>query len=392
MSEHKGWHSRGYLPHFDSPETIQQLVFRTVGSLPVAIFAALPEDVQQRRREIDSQLDAGLWGRALSNSASAAIVESVMLHSDGAKFHLLAWCVMPNHVHAVIEQLDGSRLGEIVKAWKGASARLLNDLNGTQGSFWAPDFHDRFIRDEKHLAQTLDYVESNPVRAKLVAVASDWPFSSASARERGCPHPLVRPETQAARRATVVPVERAGADARGSGVRLSVVAAVARNGVIGGDNRLLWNLSSDLKRFRALTTGKPMIMGRRTFASIGKPLPGRETVVVTRDRGFAAPGVHVAHSIPEALALAAERARAMGAQEMVLAGGGELYAALIGAADRLHITQVDLAPEGDAHFPAIDPALWRETGRQSPPRGPRDEADFTFVDYERLEPVRNIAT
>ena len=175
-------------------------------------------------------------------------------------------------------------------------------------------------------------------------------------------------------------------------IPLAIIAAVARNGVIGGDNRLLWNLSSDLKRFRALTTGKPMIMGRKTFASIGKPLPGRETIVVTRDRDFAAPDVHVVHSIPDALVLAAERARAMGAEKMILAGGGELYVALIGDAARLHITQVDLAPEGDAHFPAIDPALWRETGRQSPPRGPRDEADFTFVDYERLEPAGKVAT
>ena len=176
------------------------------------------------------------------------------------------------------------------------------------------------------------------------------------------------------------------------GLPLAIVAAVARNGVIGGDNRLLWNISSDLKRFRALTMGKPLIMGRKTFAAIGKPLPARETIVVTRDRGFAAAGVQVAHSIPEALELAAERAQAMGAAEMILAGGGELYAVLMCVADRLHITQVDLAPQGDAHFPAIDPALWRETARQSPPRGPRDEADFSFIDYERLEPVRDIAT
>jgi dihydrofolate reductase len=162
-----------------------------------------------------------------------------------------------------------------------------------------------------------------------------------------------------------------------------LIAAVARNGVIGAGNRLLWRLSTDLRRFRETTLGKPVLMGRKTYVSIGKPLPGRETVVVTRDRGFAAPGVFVAHTVDEALALATKRAAALGAQAIAVAGGGEIYAAMLPMADRLILTEVDLAPEGDAFFPTIDPNEWRESRREAGLRGAKDEAEFAFVEYER---------
>jgi dihydrofolate reductase len=163
---------------------------------------------------------------------------------------------------------------------------------------------------------------------------------------------------------------------------ISLVAAVARNGVIGNGNRLSWKLSTDMKRFRALTWGKPLIMGRKTYQSIGKPLPGRDTIIVTRNRDYAAEGTHIAADIEAALALA-KTLPTGGQGDIVIAGGGEIYAQTIERADQLFITEVDLAPPGDAHFPPIDPALWREVKRERPPRGERDEADFVFVDYER---------
>lgn len=166
-------------------------------------------------------------------------------------------------------------------------------------------------------------------------------------------------------------------------IELVIVVAIARNGVIGGDNRLLWHLPGDLQRFRELTWGKPIIMGRKTYASIGRVLPGRETIVVTRDSGFAAPGVQVAHDIAPALALGRVRAQAMGASQVILGGGGEIYAAMIGQADRLHVTEVDLIPNGEARFPAIDPALWQEVARLHPAPGPRDAAGYQFVEYAR---------
>ncbi len=162
-----------------------------------------------------------------------------------------------------------------------------------------------------------------------------------------------------------------------------LVAAVARNGVIGGGNRLLWRLPGDLKRFKALTIGKPLVLGRKTFQSIGRPLPGREIIVMSRDQGYQPEGAHVAHSLDAALALAEARAAAMGAEAIVIAGGAEVYAETIAGADRLFLTEVALAPEGDARFPPIDPGAWAEVRREAGERGPRDEADFTFVDYER---------
>ena len=165
---------------------------------------------------------------------------------------------------------------------------------------------------------------------------------------------------------------------------VAIIAAVARNGAIGAHNTLPWRLSSDLKRFKALTIGRPLIMGRKTFESIGRPLPGRQTIVVTRGAAFGPEGVAVAHDVDAALRLGESYAHTMGVGDIVVAGGGEIYAQMIGFAQRLYITEVDLAPEADAYFPPIDRATWREISRQAGERGARDEADFTFVDYERL--------
>jgi dihydrofolate reductase len=168
-------------------------------------------------------------------------------------------------------------------------------------------------------------------------------------------------------------------------VPLVLVAAVARNGVIGAKGGLPWRLSSDLKRFKALTWGRPLVMGRKTFESIGRALPGRETIVVTRDMAFAPLGVLVAPNIDAALDLAAERASVIGVDEIIIGGGAEIYAQTIGRAHRLFITEVALDANGEARFPPIDPRVWREITRVTGERGPRDEADFAFVEYERID-------
>ncbi|MBB4039326.1 dihydrofolate reductase [Microvirga flocculans] len=166
-------------------------------------------------------------------------------------------------------------------------------------------------------------------------------------------------------------------------IPLILVVAVAENGVIGRDNQLLWRLKTDLGRFRRLTMGKPMIMGRKTFQSIGKPLPGRETIVLTRDPGFAAEGVHVARSWEEALAKGEELAARMGADAVAVVGGAEIYALAMPHVEALFLTEVRAAPEGDAVFPAIDRSQFREMRREDHPRGPDDEHPFTFIDLER---------
>ncbi|MGH2341439.1 dihydrofolate reductase [Segnochrobactraceae bacterium EtOH-i3] len=175
-----------------------------------------------------------------------------------------------------------------------------------------------------------------------------------------------------------------------SAVDLVVVVAVGDNGVIGQGDLIPWRISSDMKRFKALTMGKPLIMGRRTFLSIGRPLPGRDTIVVTRDADFAAEGVEVARDLPEAVARASAAAARRGVAEAIIAGGGEIYRALLPAACRVHLTRVHLAPAGDVHFPALDPAEWREVARERPEPGPKDEAAFEFIDFARIGEPRAV--
>lgn len=157
-----------------------------------------------------------------------------------------------------------------------------------------------------------------------------------------------------------------------------IVAAVARNRVIGARGELPWRLPADMKRFRSITLGKPMIMGRKTFEAIGRPLPGRRIIVVTRDGGWSAAGVEAAASLQDALALAAQP----GPEEIVIAGGGEIYAQALRHADRMRLTLVEAAPEGDARFPEFDPHAWRETWREQHP-AENGQPAFAFVDYVR---------
>ena len=166
-------------------------------------------------------------------------------------------------------------------------------------------------------------------------------------------------------------------------IAIVLLAAVADNGVIGRDNALPFRLSSDLKRFKALTMGKPVLMGRKTYLSIGKPLPGRTNIVVSRDGGFAPPGVSVALSLESALAMARDDALRRGADEIVVIGGTDIFAQTMPLADRMEITHVHAQPAGDTHFPPIDAAQWRAVARSEHPAGPQDEAAFSYVTYAR---------
>lgn len=164
---------------------------------------------------------------------------------------------------------------------------------------------------------------------------------------------------------------------------LALIAAVADNGVIGDGNRLLWHLRTDLQRFRGLTQGRPLLMGRKTYDSIGRPLPGRAIVVLTRDVAFAPEGVAVAHDLADALRRAEAAAERLGADTVMVAGGGEIYALTLHLAARLHLTRVHAAPDGDTVFPTFDPCDFRETLREEHLAGPHDDHAFTFIDYVR---------
>jgi dihydrofolate reductase len=166
-------------------------------------------------------------------------------------------------------------------------------------------------------------------------------------------------------------------------IEIVMVAAVAENGVIGRAGGLPWRLKSDLQQFRALTTGKPIVMGRKTWVSLARPLPHRTNIVVTRDPAFAAPGAVVAASLTAALAVARGDALRRGADAIMVIGGGDIYAQAMPLANRLEITHVHARPDGEAVFPPIDPAIWRETARREGSPGPGDEAGFTRVTYVR---------
>ncbi len=165
---------------------------------------------------------------------------------------------------------------------------------------------------------------------------------------------------------------------------LVLIAAVARNGAIGRANALPWRLPGDLRRFRALTMGKPLILGRKTWQSIGRPLPGRVLVVVSRDPDLSLPqDAALCRNPDEAVLESGAIAAARGADAVMVGGGAGVYASLIGRADRLEITEVDLEPEADAFFPPIDPGLWRVVSRLRQQPGPGEGPGYAFVTYAR---------
>jgi len=162
-----------------------------------------------------------------------------------------------------------------------------------------------------------------------------------------------------------------------------LVVAAADNDVIGRDGKLPWHLRSDLQHFRALTMGTPVVMGRKTYLSIGRPLPGRTNIVVSRDPGFAAPALLVAPTLQAGLTAACGDALRRGSDIMVI-GGGEIFAQLLPAAARLELTRVHLRPEGDVLLPSIEWDEWEEIARRDLPQGPHDDAGFTVTSYRRI--------
>lgn len=184
--EHKGWHSRGYLPHLDAGNVLQAITFRLGDALPDKVIARWKEELggnpdheQELRERISRYEDAGHGSCVLRDPLCAAILQEALLHFDGDRYRLLEWCIMPNHVHALIHCPKGTMLGELVKSWKTHSAKEMNKILGRSGGLWAVDYHDRYIRDEVHLANARSYIRRNPVKAGLCEKPEDWPWSSA---------------------------------------------------------------------------------------------------------------------------------------------------------------------------------------------------------------------
>jgi dihydrofolate reductase len=168
-------------------------------------------------------------------------------------------------------------------------------------------------------------------------------------------------------------------------ISITLVVAAARNGVIGKDGGLPWRLSSDLKRFKANTIDRPVIMGRKTFQSIGKPLPGRDNIVVTRDPSFAPEGIFIAADIGSAIKLAKAKANEAGASEICVIGGGEIYRQTFDLADRLVVTFVEADIDGDTMFPTIESEIWEEVSSEFHPAGEKDSHETRHVVFERRD-------
>ncbi|MGH9427278.1 MAG: REP-associated tyrosine transposase [Terriglobia bacterium] len=187
-----GWHSRGYLPHFDGGEIVQTATFRLFDSMPQEVLdrwgkelARLPEkDVDcVRRKRIDAYLDHGYGSCCLKDNRLAHIVQNALLYFDGERYSLHAWVVMPNHVHVLFTPQGAWGMSQIAHTWKSFTANECNLVLMRKGEFWQPELFDRYIRDERHYANAVHYIQNNPVKAGLCNKAEDWPWSSASLKK-----------------------------------------------------------------------------------------------------------------------------------------------------------------------------------------------------------------
>jgi REP element-mobilizing transposase RayT len=194
-AEPLGWHGRGYLPHFDGGEVTQMVTFRVADSLPRDLLERLdwelqhapPEERHSRwLRQVERLLDRGHGECWLAASAIAELVQTALLHFDHESYRLHAWVIMPNHVHALLTPAPLQSLPPILKSWKSYTARRANALLDRAGPFWQRDYFDRYIRDEEHFARAAQYIEANPVKARLCADPADWPWSSAGRTRKPC--------------------------------------------------------------------------------------------------------------------------------------------------------------------------------------------------------------
>lgn len=181
-----GWYSSKYLPHFDWPGAQQYITYRLADSLPAQrrgeweTLLAI-EDNMERQRKLEAYLDLGHGACHLSDPRIATVVQDNLWHHDGVKYRLLAWVIMPNHVHALIEVWQAP-MRKILQGWKGYTSKEANRILNHAGTFWEDDYFDRYIRDEEHLTRVVHYIENNPVKAHLVRSADEWLWSSARFR------------------------------------------------------------------------------------------------------------------------------------------------------------------------------------------------------------------
>ncbi len=183
---HRGWHERGYFPHFDAGAVVQTVTFRLADSLPREFYekaAAVAPNSIDLFFVMERAIDLGTGECLLADPENARIIQDAFEYFDGSRYLLLAWVIMPNHVHVMIEQAVGHRLADVVQYWKSFTAHLINKARGRNGRIWAPEYFDRYVRNARHYANAKFYIENNPVKARLAGRPEDWPYSSVTARK-----------------------------------------------------------------------------------------------------------------------------------------------------------------------------------------------------------------
>src|SRR5579859_19910 len=185
---HSGWRTRWYLPHYDAAETVQHVVLRLADALPPRVLQELENAPREIRLDAaEATLDAGVGCRALGDPRVAAMVQDALIHFDAERYRLLAWAVMPTHVHLLAAQLPGWPLATVIHGLKSFTANAANRILSRSGRFWAPEYFDRMMRTPEQHERTVFYIEANPVAAGLCASPEAWPWSSASARASSSP-------------------------------------------------------------------------------------------------------------------------------------------------------------------------------------------------------------
>ena len=189
-----GWHTRGYLPHFDGQAIPQTITLHLADAVPLKVIERWERQLRDltdkhklalMQQRIDQYLDAGYGECFLKDAAIAKLVQNSLLKYDGVRYNLFAWCVMPNHEHSLLKRFEDSTLEQIMQAHKSYTAHEANKLLSRKGTFWMREYYDRLIRNREHFFRARLYIENNPVKARLCAKPSDWPYSSAWFRKRG---------------------------------------------------------------------------------------------------------------------------------------------------------------------------------------------------------------
>jgi len=184
------WHHRGYLPHFDGQRALQFVTFRLADTLPSHFLQKVKLQAERKQitdieyhREIERFLDTGYGPLFLRNSDIASVIQENLVRFDGTKYEFLHWVVMPNHIHILLRPMEGYSLASIIHSIKSYTANRANKILGRSGAFWAPEYYDRYIRDASHFANTVKYIHTNPVKARLCSTTEEWPFGCARAHE-----------------------------------------------------------------------------------------------------------------------------------------------------------------------------------------------------------------